>query len=43
MIFRQIYEGVIDTITLSDIRRESDFTEVDLRKIAETYFLKKSG
>jgi len=31
------YEGVVDTITLSDLRRESDFTEIDLRKIAQTY------
>lgn len=31
------YEGVVDTITLSDLRRESDFTELELRDIAKTY------
>jgi len=33
----KFYEGVIDTITLSDLRRESDFSEEDLRQIAKTY------
>ena len=31
------YEGVVDTITLSDLRREADFTDVELRKIGEIY------
>ena len=31
------YEGVIDTITLSDLRRESDFNDETLRKIAQSY------
>jgi hypothetical protein len=31
------YEGVVDTITLSDLKRESDFTDVQLRQIAKTY------
>ena len=33
----KFYEGVVDTITLSDLIRESDFTELDLRQIAKTY------
>lgn len=33
----KFYEGVVETITLSDLRRESDFTEIELRKIAQTY------
>lgn len=33
----KFYEGVIDTITLSDLRRESDFSDDDLRQIAKTY------
>lgn len=31
------YEGVVDTITISDIKRESDYDEVTLRKIANLY------
>lgn len=31
------YEGVVDTITLSDLRRESDFTDLEIRQIAKTY------
>lgn len=31
------YEGFVDTITLSDLRRESGFSEETLRKIAQTY------
>lgn len=31
------YEGVVDTITLSDLKRESDFSETQLRYIAKTY------
>lgn len=31
------YEGVIETITLSDLRRESEFSEFELRQIAKTY------
>lgn len=31
------YEGVVDTITLSDIRRESGFDDLTLRKIAGAY------
>ena len=31
------YEGVVDTITLSDLRRESDFDDETLRKIAKSY------
>ena len=31
------YEGVVDTITLSDLRRESDFTEAQLKQIAKIY------
>jgi len=31
------YEGVVETITLSDLRRESGFAEEDLLKIAKQY------
>lgn len=31
------YEGYIETITLSDIRRETGWDDVQLRKVAETY------
>jgi hypothetical protein len=31
------YEGVVETITLSDLRRESGFSEFELRQIAKTY------
>jgi hypothetical protein len=31
------YEGYVDTVTLSDIRRESDFDDDTLRKIAKSY------
>lgn len=31
------YEGFVDTITISDLRRESDFTIEQLRAIAKTY------
>ena len=31
------YEGVVDTITLSDLRRESDLDDETLRKIAKSY------
>tara|TARA_R110002049_G_scaffold108120_1_gene256146 strand:+ start:7819 stop:10227 length:2409 start_codon:yes stop_codon:yes gene_type:complete len=31
------YEGYIETITLSDIRRETNWDDVKLRKVAETY------
>jgi len=31
------YEGVVETITLSDLRRESGFSEFELRQIAATY------
>ena len=31
------YEGVVDTITLSDLRRESCFDDETLRKIAKSY------
>lgn len=31
------YEGVVDTITLSDLRRESNFDDETLRKIAKSY------
>jgi hypothetical protein len=31
------YEGVVETITLSDLRRESNFSEFELRQIAATY------
>lgn len=33
----KFYEGVVETITISDLRRESDFTENELRHIAKTY------
>ena len=31
------YEGVVDTITLSDLRRESNFNDFILRKIAQSH------
>ena len=31
------YEGYVDTITLSDLRRESEFSDLELRQIAQTY------
>lgn len=31
------YEGYVDTITISDLRRESDFTEEELKKIAKLH------
>lgn len=31
------YEGVVDTITLSDLRRESCFDDITLREIAKSY------
>jgi hypothetical protein len=37
------YEGVVDTITISDLRRESDFTETELRTIAQKYGIVNSG
>lgn len=33
----KFYEGYVDTITLSDLRRESDFSEFELRQIAKVY------
>jgi len=37
------YEGVVDTITLSDLKRESDFDDMQLRKIAKTYSVKNGA
>jgi hypothetical protein len=31
------YEGYVDTITLSDLKRESDYDDTTLRKIAKSY------
>lgn len=41
----KFYEGVVDTITLSDLRRESNnaFTDAELRKIAQTYASKNKS
>lgn len=33
----KFYEGVVDTITISDLARESEFEDKDLRKIAKMY------
>lgn len=37
------YEGYVDTITLSDLRRESNYTDEQLRKIAQAYSSSNSG
>lgn len=36
------YEGVVEVITIADIRRESNFTESELRKIAKTHSASKT-
>jgi len=37
------YEGFVDSITISDLRRESDFTIEQLREIAKTYSLSNNS
>lgn len=37
------YEGLVETITISDLRRESGFTNLQLREIAEAYATYNKG
>jgi len=37
------YEGLVETITLSDLRRESNFTDLQLREISKAYATYNKG